>query len=371
MIKKIYRIFIGISIFLVLIYIGTLFGKLIINIIDKKITVIEAISDIALFTVFFILFYILNIILHEVGHLVCGLISGYKFSSFTIGNIILIKKNNKLEIKKFHIPGTGGQCLMSPPPYSDGKFAYKLYLLGGVLINLAGVILAFLVLLLKNDAGLIANSFILSGICIILANIRINGLGEVDTDLTVLVSAQDDIISRKAFWIQLYVAARQNEDVEIGALPKDMLILPDNFEISNNLRFYWYYIVCIFEFKNENYTKYRKMVDSIKDKIDLMKSIYMNELLCELLFLDIIEMRYIHNKEYWDTLNLRAYIEKTKGYLSRQRLLYAYSLLVLNNSKKANLHLRAFEKIIKKWPYLSDIQDEIRLIDLIKRIASQ
>lgn len=337
MIKKIYRIFIGISIFLVLIYIGTLFGKLIINIIDKKITIIEAISDIALFIVFFILFYILNIILHEVGHLVCGLISGYKFSSFTIGNIILIKKNNKLEIKKFHIPGTGGQCLMSPPPYSDGKFAYKLYLLGGVLINSAGVILAFLVLLLKNDAGLIADGFILSGICIILANIRINGLG----------------------------------DVEIWSLPKGMLTIPGNIAISNNLRFYWYYIVCIFEFKNENYIKYRKMVDSIKDKIDLMKSIYMNELLCELLFLDIIEMRYIHNKEYWDTLNLRAYIEKTKGYLSRQRLLYAYSLLVLNNSKKANLHLRAFEKIIKKWPYLSDIQDEIRLIDLIKRIASQ
>ncbi len=94
---------------------------------------------------------------------------------------------------------------MSPPPYSDGKFAYKLYLLGGVLINLAGVILAFLVLLLKNDAGLIANSFILSGICIILANIRINGLGDVDTDLTVLVSAQNYLISRRAFWIQLYL----------------------------------------------------------------------------------------------------------------------------------------------------------------------
>ncbi|MBO5413517.1 MAG: hypothetical protein J6A29_04410, partial [Clostridia bacterium] len=54
----------------------------------------------------------LHTIIHEAGHLVFGLLSGYKFVSFRIGNIMLIKIKNKLKFKKFSLLGTAGQCLM-------------------------------------------------------------------------------------------------------------------------------------------------------------------------------------------------------------------------------------------------------------------
>ena len=78
----------------------------------------------------------LHIIIHEGGHLVCGLLSGYKFVSFRVGSLMLMKSNGKYMIKKFHIPGTGGQCLMSPPDMKDGKIPLVLYNLGGSFINI-------------------------------------------------------------------------------------------------------------------------------------------------------------------------------------------------------------------------------------------
>ena len=46
----------------------------------------------------FIIAYFANIIVHEGGHLVCGLVSGYGFSSFRIGNIMLVKIDGRLRL---------------------------------------------------------------------------------------------------------------------------------------------------------------------------------------------------------------------------------------------------------------------------------
>lgn len=74
---------------------------------------------------------ILQIIIHEAGHLIGGILTGYKFSSFRIFNFMFIKENDKLKLKKLSLAGTGGQCLMSPPEFIEGKVPYILYNLGG------------------------------------------------------------------------------------------------------------------------------------------------------------------------------------------------------------------------------------------------
>ena len=91
--------------------------------------------------------FILQVIVHEAGHLVFGLISGYKFISFRVFDFKIIKdENGKLKIRYERLAGTGGQCLMRAPEYVEGKFKYKLYLLGGVLFNLVFSIIFWLVL---------------------------------------------------------------------------------------------------------------------------------------------------------------------------------------------------------------------------------
>ena len=77
----------------------------------------------------------LHIALHETGHLIAGKISGYGFVSIRIFTMTFIKVNGKLKVKRFSMPGTLGQCLMSPPEPKDGKFPYFFYNLGGSLIN--------------------------------------------------------------------------------------------------------------------------------------------------------------------------------------------------------------------------------------------
>ena len=65
--------------------------------------------------------FILSVIIHEAGHLVCGLISGYGFSSFRIFSFMLLKTDEGLRLRRLSVQGTLGQCLMTPPPMKDGR----------------------------------------------------------------------------------------------------------------------------------------------------------------------------------------------------------------------------------------------------------
>ena len=86
----------------------------------------------AIFISIIILF--ITIAIHELGHLACGLLSGYKFSSFRVGSLIWYKEDGRI---KFEISESfvGGQCLMEPQDnFHDFKFV--LYNLGGGLFNI-------------------------------------------------------------------------------------------------------------------------------------------------------------------------------------------------------------------------------------------
>ena len=103
--------------------------------------------NIILFLITGIIAFVLHIIVHEAGHLFFGLLSGYKFISFRVFDFKIMKdENGKFKIRYERLAGTGGQCLMRAPEYIEGKFKYKLYLLGGVMFNLVFSIVFWLVL---------------------------------------------------------------------------------------------------------------------------------------------------------------------------------------------------------------------------------
>jgi len=85
-----------------------------------------------------------QIIIHEAGHLVFGLFGGYRFRSFRVGSFMLIREGDKLKLRRMSLAGTAGQCLMTPPAYTE-NFPVTLYNLGGSLMNLiTAVIFALL-----------------------------------------------------------------------------------------------------------------------------------------------------------------------------------------------------------------------------------
>lgn len=143
---------------------------------------LEAIMAAAVGVMSFILAVAVLIPLHEAGHLVCGLLSGYKFVSFRIFNFTFIKKNGKMEVKKFSIAGTGGQCLLSPPdmPLEDIPTAW--YNLGGILANILAALLVAPLLLIKGHPFLteIIVVFLITDLFLILTNgipMKIGGVG--------------------------------------------------------------------------------------------------------------------------------------------------------------------------------------------------
>ena len=69
--------------------------------------------------------------------------SGYRFCSFRIGSVMLTRENGRYKIKKYSIAGTGGQCLMEPPGSVDGRLPYRLYNMGGAIMNVAASAIAF------------------------------------------------------------------------------------------------------------------------------------------------------------------------------------------------------------------------------------
>lgn len=85
-------------------------------------------------TVILVLLYYLAAFTEELGRLLCGLLTGYKFSSFSFGRFTLAKQRGKLRLCRTSSKKLN--CIMVPPPMENGRFPYKLYYLGGSIFNL-------------------------------------------------------------------------------------------------------------------------------------------------------------------------------------------------------------------------------------------
>lgn len=83
----------------------------------------------------------IQIILHEAGHLIFGLATGYRLISFRIGSLVLMRSDQGYNLKWMPMPGTGGQCLMTPPQGDTATRPVALYNLGGVIVNIVTAIL--------------------------------------------------------------------------------------------------------------------------------------------------------------------------------------------------------------------------------------
>ena len=129
--------------------------------------------------------FAVQIILHETGHLLGGLLTGYKFCSFRIGNLQLQRENGSLRFCRLKLAGTGGQCLMTPPEPVDRKIPVMLYNLAGPLMNLFTALLALGVYsrLDRTGAGAaLLFMFALAGFYLAITNGIPLRLGPIDND---------------------------------------------------------------------------------------------------------------------------------------------------------------------------------------------
>ena len=177
------------------------------------------VSDIMPFVLMLIGTYVamlIQIVFHEAGHLIFGLMTGYRFSSFRIANLMWVKLDGRIQFRKLHIAGTGGQCLMIPPDLKDGKIPVMLYNFGGAIMNLVTAVLCVGLSFLCSTRSLgwtILMIFSVIGLAFALINGLPIKMGAVNNDGKNALDLSHSEEATQALWIQMKV----NEQISYKA----------------------------------------------------------------------------------------------------------------------------------------------------------
>lgn len=329
-------------------------------------------TGLLLFTVLFsllILAYLVQIVLHELGHLVFGLASGYTFVSFRVGSLTVVKDDGKFRLKKYNIPGTGGQCLMMPPEQKNGKYPYVIYNLGGVLFNFILSILALLPIIFVEDlsAGVWALLvlFIIAGVIGVLTNGIPLKIGGIANDASNILSLNKDPSAREGFYLQLRVNGLQSAGMRIKDMDHKLFKLDADADLSNPLNtgiklmeHNWY-------LDNQDFANARAVLESLVPYFNKLLPLYVYEINSERIFLELIGD---NDKELIDRLytkTLQKYIKQSKFMMNKTRLMLAYEAFYNMDRSKAEDQYNLLRKMYDNYPNKGETDMELMLADWV------
>lgn len=319
-----------------------------------------------------VLVYYLQIILHEGGHLIFGLLSGYRFSSFRIGSIMLLKTSTGWSIKNMSLAGTAGQCLMVPPDYRDGSYPFTLYNLGGVLMNMISAAFFTVLYFVFGEEGKAAGFSFISALVGVLFTLM-NGIPfsapELANDGYNLKVIKKDPLAAKALWAQLKIDMLGKENVRIKDMPEEWFILPEDADYHNQM----ISAIKVFEENRHmdalEFEKVLEDIDFLFSENCAVNGVYKAMLTCDKVTIDILK-----NGEQADLLPLSektvsSILRRMKNYPAVLRTRYAEEKQQ-GNEKAAEKILRTFEKVAKLHPSPSEIESERELLrEIDKKFA--
>lgn len=316
-----------------------------------------------------ILSFFLQVILHEGGHLVCGLATGYRFVSFRILSLTIIRQNGKLCVKRFSVAGTEGQCLLAPPDKPLQEIPCVLYNLGGVLANLLMAAIAIFALIavdgMPYPLKIFLGVFAFAGIILGLMNgipMKIGGIGNDADNMRLLLK---DKKSKQAMVTQLQV----NALVQNGVRPKDM---PEEWfrqegetdyrnALQTTIRLMY---IGRLQDREEWETAYHELEEMMSHKDEII-GLFAKEIECELLCTALVTGRTERAEEIY-TDKLAAYIRQYKNVMSsKQRIL---CILALYREKDAARAKEIYTAVcLKKDKYLmqGEVNSDIALMKSI------
>lgn len=339
------------------------------------------------FMAMIIVAFVFHIIVHEGGHCIGGLLSGYEFASFRVFNIQIVKRDGKYLRKKFHLVGTGGQCLMAPPQPYRPDYPYRLYNLAGGLANFmiaaVCVALCFPVLAGGQDLAwvlLILIPLIIAGIYCAVTNLFPMIIGGVANDGWNLTHLGQEPESRRILWLLLDVMAIINRGGQFRDMPEEWFILNQASDEKSDKAApaatgkpdFGNTFQCALAVYRFNYLEDTGRLEealALAGEIlragDRVAQIYRYELICESIFLELIGQGRLDRVERLYTPELQRYIRATESYPHRQRLHYAMALLYHHDEAMAAKALERFAKACKTYPNDGEISSEWESIGLV------
>lgn len=168
---------------------------------------------------------VVQVIMHEAGHLVAGLLTGFRFVSFRIFKFTLVKTpEGRLTWKRYHIAGTGGQCILVLPADQDVASApWFWYNAGGVMMNLLLTVLSVVLLRLFHPGVVVFSLLAMMafvGFFMALMNGIPHTMGGVSNDGNNLWLLWRKPAERRFFVRSLQIVGQLNRGRRISELPR-------------------------------------------------------------------------------------------------------------------------------------------------------
>lgn len=327
-------------------------------------------SIVAFFGMYIAIF--LQITIHEAGHLIAGLLTGYTFSSFRLGNLMWVKDNGTIKFRKLSLAGTGGQCLMNPPDMVNGKIPFVFYNLGGSLMNLITIPICAILFFLFSKVPFL--SLFLLIMCIVgFAYALMNGipmkLGTVNNDGYNTKDLGKSPEALKSFWVQMKSMEQTSKGVRLKDMPSEWFYLPDEDEMKNSMTAVMAVLYANRLMDKQEFTDASVLIDKLLAKESGIVGLHCSLLICDRLYCELINEK---NSEVIDKLYSKEqmkFMKQMRRFPSVIRTEYAYELLYRNNNDKAAQIKELFEECAKTHPYVSDIESERELLEIADEAA--
>ena len=329
---------------------------------------LEVLLLVGLMILWLVVSAVLQIIIHEGGHLVAGLLMGYRFVSFRVFSLTLVRQDGRFRFRRFSIGGTGGQCLMAPPDKPLDRIDTRWYNLGGVLANLlvSGVALT---LFLVGDLPMWADTWMLMmtiiGVIYALLNgwpMKIGGIGNDGYNLMHLEKMPDD----KRLLIQMLDC---NARIQEGLLPKD---LPATYfgpqgeiDWSDGLQTNWQMmVVARMENVRQCEEAYSLLSDGIKAR-GKMPDLFWMETACEMVFVCLATGRKDEAQRLY-TPSLQNYVKTySRTQSSKQRIAFAVALLMMERRDEASQILDTLKTNRHEYLLQGEVEMDIELMEAL------
>ena len=307
-----------------------------------------------------------QIILHEAGHLIGGLLTGYRFVSFRIFRFVVLRDDTgHLRLKRFHLAGTGGQCLLTPPPDTDRPTPYVLYNAGGFAANFLTALIALTLMVFVDGLPAFATVFLLMNVIVGIALGLMNAIpmkaGGVSNDGYNLRLLKDPRLLRS-----MVIQLRVNAAVQNGMRPTEM---PAEWFQSTGMTHYDNLIEVgdlmlrtAYQMDLGHMEVAQALLEGAYEHPDQIGPLMKNEVACELLYL------------YWATgqaeraaalltPELEKYIRSTAGVMSsKQRILFAQALCGEKDTARALEIFRRLEASQDKYLMQGEVKMDLALM---------
>lgn len=309
-------------------------------------------TDYLFIMIWIILAFVFQVLVHESGHCIFGLLTGYRFLSFRIFNLILTNNKGKIHIGKYSYQGSLGQCLMQPPVMKDEMFPFVLYAMGGTIMDAVLLIIALSMASSMSISFLVNTGLIVCSLYA-LANIIGNAIpitgAAINNDGTNVYYFMKDKQAVKSTYIQLNLVSKMMDAATYKDLPEEYVTVPEGSDLKNGL-IAWHKITqCYYNMELGRWEDAMHCINEIENAGGKKCQLLKNCILAEKLFLYIMMKK--NSSEIEDLHKKLKKILKKDSDIQIYKVKKAYEIYKCMNASEKEMIFNEVLHRCENYPY--------------------